>query len=321
MRAFAVVSLFLACAAPGWAQVPAPDPERRHDRDTIERQMEDFEWRKARDRRDLLRPLATRRFVDAVERFAPAATPAALHATWGEFLSGTGEYFVAVALSHDVDLAFHAGRGCQVFGEVRDATGRRVLGFETKSTVSVTGNQAHLEVALPLPAGAYTAVLGVALGRNDPVLMTRVLLQPAAIAPGAFEVSRLFVSGDVYPMPEPQVPDEPFAFGSIKVVPRGDRTFSSREEPWLFVVVRNPPAAAGAPQLGARVLLEGPSGPRTFAVADVTPLRLKGFENHWGLGVPLRLAGFASGDYVATLELVERGSGQALSRQAAFAVR
>jgi hypothetical protein len=37
--------------------------------------------------------------------------------------------------------------------------------------------------------------------------------------------------------------------------------------------------------------------------------------------VPLRLAGFASGDYVATLELVERGSGQALSRQAAFAVR
>jgi hypothetical protein len=261
-----------------------------------------------------VRPLRARTLRRALDDFAAGRGDLRHDVTlsWGEFLSGTGKPFLAIALDRETDADLGDGQKVTVFGELLDERGGAVRAFEADDRVEATGGRSLVEVALPLPSGVARARLGIAVGGEVRWLIEQPMA-PQAIDTAAFALSRPVLSLDVRPLSKPQGPDDPFCFGGLRVTPRGDRTFRSAEQPWLFVVVRTPGIGAGAtPQLAAELVLqsrlEGASA-RRYPVAAPTPAPLRGFEGQWGLGIPLPVDGLQPGEYDATLRVTEKASG------------
>lgn len=232
-----------------------------------------------------------------------------LHAAWGEFLSGTGDYFIALNVARAGGGDFTEGTSATLFAEIVDANGKQVLGFQTTRPLLASNGLVYAEVPLKLPPGSYKATVGLATG-GTPRSMIAVTIDAGPIDPKGFSASRLILSDNVFPLTAAQKPDDPFAFGGLKVVPRGDLTFSAGRELWLFLVVRNPGLEGGTtPVLRARAVLTGPAGPasrtRAIPVSDLTPTPLRGFDGHWGLGIPLDTSRLAPGDYSVSLELTD----------------
>ncbi|HET9766807.1 MAG TPA: hypothetical protein VFS60_08160 [Thermoanaerobaculia bacterium] len=262
---------------------------------------------------EAVRPLKTKAFRRAIDdlRAGKGDFRRDVALSWGEFLSGTGKPFLALSLDRPVDADLAAGVQATLFGEIVDASGNVVTGFEIQDQVELAAGRAIVDAALPLPASGSRAVVGIALRGEVRWLVDQPLdVQP--IAEKGFTLSRPILSLDVHPLEKPQRPDDPFCFGGLRVVPRGDRAFRAADQPWLFVIARTPGGAPDAvPALTAKLVINGPEDGKTrrYPISGLTPAPLRGFDSQWGLGIPLPVGELPPGEYEATLEISEKAAG------------
>lgn len=271
-----------------------------------------------------VRPLKNKAYRRALDDFRAGKSDLRrdLAVSWGEFLSGTGKPFLALALDRASDADLPAGKAVTVFGEIVDAAGKVVTSFEADDEPELSAGRALVDVALPLETRGARALVGVAMGSEVRWLVEQPL-ELREIDRKSFALSRPILSLDVRPLLVPQRPDDPFCFGGLRVAPRGDRTFRRGDEPWLFVVVRAPQLAEGAtPQLAAELLVERTEGgmTRKYPIHAPTATPLRGFDGQWGLGIPLPVGGLSPGDYQASLQVTEKAGGTSATAVAAFTV-
>ena len=108
----------------------------------------------------------------------------------------------------------------------------------------------------------------------------------------------MILSNNAYPLAEAQFITDPFAFGGLKVVPRGNLTFRQAEDLWYFVETRNPgiDPATTQPKMSLKVTITGKTDEgKPVKIAGpaevVQAIELKGVTGHWGVGQAIPLAG------------------------------
>lgn len=310
LRGAVVLALF---ALPLLAQPRTGSPIEREPKTPreLERQIDNVWHRDQATSRYELPPLESAIYKQTIEDFhaGHADVVEDIRATWGEYLSGTGEYFVAFQVDRAAGGDLVGGTNATLFGEVVDASGKQAVSFQTTRPLNASNGFVYTDFPLKLAPGAYTATVGLAIG-GTPRSMVTTQINADPIDPKAFGVSRLILSDDIHPLAVPQKANDPFAFGGLKVVPRGNLSFTSGRDLWLFLVVRNPGLDdAKAPVIRARVVLNGPEGTssrkKIMPVSDLTPIPLQGFAGHWGLGIPIDSSKLAAGQYSVSLDLTD----------------
>jgi GWxTD domain-containing protein len=203
--------------------------------------------------------------------------------TYAELLSPTGEYFVPVQLYIPKSAGLTADSVTTFFGVIEDATGKTVAEFEEPAKLASSNADLYFDRSLKLAPGTYRATLGLAAD-GKPVVMASSPMELKALSKDAAGLSRLLVSGDVHETAEAAVIGAPFAFGRVKIVPKGDRTFTNKDEITYFVEVVNPAIdeATNSPKLQVKLdLVQGGTGgtpARTISapIADAAALPLSG---------------------------------------------
>lgn len=231
---------------------------------------------------------------------------------WGEYITGGGEYFVPVQFYLTPKSGVTAASELTLFGEVRDAEGNVILIVEEPVKLSESKGDFYAGTSLALePAKTYTGVFGLAAG-DKPVALTRTDLKLEGVTKGTPGVSQLILSDNIFALTEPQMPDDPYSFGGIRVVPKGDRTFTTADDLWYFYEVRNPTIdpATGQPALQSSIEVEGTTSDgkkRTMRspLSEVRAEPLRGVEGHYGVGSSIPLTSFAPGKYTFTIKLLD----------------
>jgi GWxTD domain-containing protein len=252
-----------------------------------------------------LQSAALRAAID--EARAAKASSDSLFLSYGEFVTPAGEYFVPVQLYVPKSAGLAAGSNVTFFGAVENEGGERVAEIEENATLSASGDSAFYARSLTIPAGNYTGTFGLAKdGKPIAVVSKAMALQGRdASAPA---VSNLMLSNNVFALNEAQRPTDPFAFGGLKIVPKGDGAFKQSDELWYLFEVQNPgvDTATSKPKMSMKIAIKGKAKDGTeverSAPASLAELReLKGVANHYVLGQSLPLTSFQPGDYTITV--------------------
>jgi len=197
------------------------------------------------------------------------------------------------------------------FGVVEDTAGKPIAVFEEPAKLSVTKDDLYFDKSLMLPAGKHKAVFGLAQN-GKPLSMVQTEMNLAgSLDKDAPAISSLILSNNVYALPTAQHPDDPYAFGGIKVVPKGDKTFTTADELWYFFELRNPGlddknqpnvqvkvTMAGTTNEGKKVELSSPP-----AVASAIPL--KDVPGQYGIGSSINLASIKPGNYSLLVKVTD----------------
>lgn len=219
--------------------------------------------------------------IDAAETTADKN----LSITYSEMLTPDGTFFVPVQLYIPKSANLTADSVTTFFGVIEDTTGTRVLTFEEPATLSTSAGNLYFDKSLDLKPGTYRATLGLASADGKPVLVTSSPLEVKDLAPTSSGISRLVLASDIHQTDEAAVAGAPFAFGRVKIVPKGDRTFTNKDEINYFVEVVNPSLDPGTnlPKIQVKLELQAAAGKdgkpgRKIAAppADVTALPLTG---------------------------------------------
>jgi GWxTD domain-containing protein len=231
-----------------------------------------------------------------------------IYATTGEYLTGEGVDFapVLVYIPKDSSPAANA----TFFGVVEDASGKNVLAFEEAAKPVATKDDFFLDKSLALPPGKYRGYFGISDGGK--VSLVASDLELAGITKDAAGASQLLLANNIYPLSAAQAPTDPYAFGGLKVVPKGDRTFHSSDDLWYFVELRNPGIAEGAtePKVQVKLDVEGTdaTGKKTKMTAppmEVPATQIKGVPGHFAIGSSIPLQTFKPGDYTFTAKVID----------------
>ncbi|MFL6245175.1 MAG: GWxTD domain-containing protein [Thermoanaerobaculia bacterium] len=245
-------------------------------------------------------------------------------ATWGEYVTAEGEYFVPVQVYVPKSAGLNASQSLTFFGVVQDETGKNVAAFEEPAKLVASKDDLFVDRSFTgLPAGKYRGYFGLA-DNGKPVSMVTADMQLAGtMDKDAAGVSPLILSNNVYPLPVAQMPTDPHAFGGLKVVPKGDRTFRPADELWYFVELRNPgvdmpapaadgtTAAEGMPKIQIKIDVEGTekvSGKKVKRPApprEIEALAIKGVPGHYGIGNAIPLTSFKAGDYTFNVKVID----------------
>lgn len=278
--------------------------------------------------------LTTESLKSAVAAFTAASKnpyDKKLFLTFGEYVTGGGTYFVPVSLYVPKAAGIAPAENMTFFGVVQDATGKNVLAFEEPAKLLPSKDDFFVDHSmLGLPAGKSRGIFGLAVD-GQPVAMTSADMQLAGtLDKTAPSISQLILSNNVYPLSAAQRADDPYAFGGLKVVPKGDRTFTPADELWYFFELRNPgvpeapaPSAAAdgtvpaapvattpAPKLQVKLDVEGTQldGKKKKMSAppmQVDAIEIKGVPGHYGVGSAIPLGTFKPGDYTFTVKVID----------------
>ena len=169
--------------------------------------------------------------------------------TYVEFVSPSGDYYAPVALYVPASTGVTPDGADTFFGIVEDAAGKRVAVFEEPAKLTASKTDLYYDRTLILPSGKYTATFGLAKA-GAPVVVASAPLELTALGKDSTGTSRLVLSDDVYELPEAAPVKTPFAFGKLKIVPKGNLTFTNKDELQYFVEVHNPGLADVAPPEG-----------------------------------------------------------------------
>ena len=166
--------------------------------------------------------------------------------------------FAADARRHDL----RRGRRC--LGQARDVVRRA---GEADGVAHATSSSTR---SLTLQPGKYTAIVGLAKA-GQPVLVTTGPIEVAGPSKEAVGTSRLILSDNVYELGTAEPAKAPFAFGKLKIVPKGNLTFKNSDELNYFVEVNNPgiDPATNLPKLQYKLDLTGGPDKKTISA----PLR------------------------------------------------
>ncbi|HYO78992.1 MAG TPA: GWxTD domain-containing protein [Thermoanaerobaculia bacterium] len=245
---------------------------------------------------------------------AASAAPASdsLFLTTGEFITPTGEHFVPVQLWAPKSAGLTGGSEVTFFGTVtNEQGGTEVVSFEEPVKLAATNDDAYYARSLTLAPGRYRGTFGFARDGKPVSVVTRPIVVQGLdkAAPG---VSRLLLSTDVHPLTEAQRATDPFAFGGLKVVPRGNSTFRKSEELWYFVEMRNPGTdlSTNLPKLTMAVSIIGKSDAgknvkMLGAASEVPAQPLNGVPGHYAVGQAMPLSTFKPGNYTISLKLTD----------------
>ncbi|HYI10390.1 MAG TPA: GWxTD domain-containing protein [Thermoanaerobaculia bacterium] len=245
------------------------------------------------------------------EARASKAASDALFLSYGEFITAEGEHFVPVQLYAPKSAGLTAGPGMTFFGSVVNEVGEQVAIYEEPATLVASNDDVFYAKSIALGPGKYTGVFGLAKdGKPVSVIAKPIVVQGLdKAAPG---VSRLLLSGNVYPLSEAQLPTDPFAFGGLKVVPRSNQIFRQAEDLWYFVETRNPgiDPATTQPKISMKVTINGKTNEdKPVKIAGpaevVQPIELKGVTGHWGVGQAIPLATIKPGTYTMTVKITD----------------
>lgn len=232
--------------------------------------------------------------------------------TWGEFVTGAGEYFVPLSVYVPKSAGLAAGGGFTFFGAVQDANGKTVAAFEEPVTLTATKDDFFFDKSIPLPAGQLKGTFGLADASGKPVTMVSAAMELAGTIDKAAEgTSKLILSNNIFPMTEAQLPTEPFAFGGLKVIPKGDKTFSQADDLWYFIEIRNPGLGEDQkPKIQTKIDVEGKATDgKTIKMSappsEATTTEFRGMPGHWGVGSAIPLATFKPGTYNISIKVMD----------------
>lgn len=272
--------------------------------------------------------LSTEALATAVSEFkAATANPYAGKgfASWGEYVTSFGEYFVPVMLSVPKSSGLAADQEVTFFGVIEDASGKPVLAFEETEKLHAAKDDLFADRSLALPAGKHRGIFGIAAAGKPVAIVSTDMTLAGSLDKDAAAVSSLILSNYVQPMTEAQAPTEPFAFGGVKVVPKADKVFRPSDELWYFFELRNPGladaiapsegTATGAPpeqkpKIQVKVDVEGKDAEgkpskRSAPPREVDAVPMKGVPGHYGIGNAIPLQSFKPGDYTITLKVID----------------
>lgn len=246
-------------------------------------------------------------------------------ATWGEFVTSFGEYYVPVGLYIPKSSGATAAEAT-FFGVVQDAAGKNVLAFEEPVTLVATKDDFFADKSIALPAGKYRGTFGVAQGGKVIALAATDMDLAGTLDKDASAASRMILSNNVFPLAEAQRPTDPFAFGGLKVVPKADITFHTSDELWYFIELRNPGLSepvlpegtvpvnpADVPRVPkiqlkldvAGTTSEGKPVKMAAAPREIEAMELKGVPGHYGLGNAMPPNTFKPGEYTFTVKVID----------------
>ncbi|HVR42431.1 MAG TPA: GWxTD domain-containing protein [Thermoanaerobaculia bacterium] len=232
-----------------------------------------------------------------------------VHLSYGQFVTTDGNYFVPVQLFMPKGTGIAPNASVNFFGVVENEAGEVVAVYEEPVTVAESKNDLFVDKSLELEPGEYTGTFGLAVG-DEPVTIATTDMTLTAIDESEPGISDLILSNNIYALSEPQRPTDPYAFGGIKVVPKGDRTFETSDELWYFFELRNPSLDEnGLPkvQVGIDVTGEIKGQKKRFRLplSEAQPQELKGVPGHWAVGSAIPLSGFQPGDYTMEMKVID----------------
>ncbi len=272
--------------------------------------------------------LATPALATAVTEFKAAAKnpyDSKAFATWGEYVTPTGEYYVPVMLYVPKSSGITADGDVTFFGVVEDESGKSVLAFEQPARLAVAKDDLFIDKSLSLPAGKHRGIFGIARNGTPLAITSTDMTLAGSLDKDATAVSQLLLSNYVAAAQDVTAPTEPFSFGGVKVVPKADKSFRSSDELWFFFAMRNPglaepiapteASATGAvadarPKIQLKMDVEG-KGPDGKPIKKSAPPRevdavpMKGVPGHYGIGNAIPLESFKPGDYTITLKVMD----------------
>jgi GWxTD domain-containing protein len=260
------------------------------------------------------------------EARAAKAASKTLFFTFGEFVTADGTHFVPVQLYAPQSAGLAAGTEVTFFGSIDRQDGTRLLVVEEPVTLAASGDAVYHARTLTVPPGSYSATFGLAKeGKPISVVSRPITVQGVDMSsPG---VSSLMLSNNIYALTEAQEPTDPFAFGGLKVVPKGDATFKQSEDLWYFFEVRNPgiDTATNAPKYTMQLTITGTTadGKPVKMLGPVEPVQmqeLKGVAGHWAVGQALPLQTFKPGEYKIALKLTDAALGKTYDLSDTFRV-
>jgi GWxTD domain-containing protein len=248
---------------------------------------------------------------------------------YAEFVSPAGDPFVPVAVYIPSSANIATDGADTIFGAVEDASGTRVTAFEEPAKLTASRTDYFVDKSLTLPPGKYTAIVGLAKG-GQPVLVTSGPIEVAGPSKETVGTSRLILSDNVYELGTAEPPKSPFAFGKLKIVPKGNLTFKNSDELNYFVEVNNPgiDTATNLPKLQFKLDLTGGPDKKTISapLTDAAPLPLTGVPGpgHYAILSTIPLAevkpALKPGDYTLKMKIVDMVSKQSYTVEQSFKV-
>jgi len=249
--------------------------------------------------------------------------------TYAEFVSPAGDPFVPVMVYVPSSAGVAADAADTIFGAIEDASGTRVTTFEEPVKLTASRTDFFADKTLTLQPGKYSAIVGLAKG-GQPVLVTSGPLEVTGPSKEAVGTSRLILSDNVYELGTAEPPKAPFAFGKLKIVPKGNLTFKASDELNYFVEVNNPgiDAATNMPKLQYKLDLTGGPDKKTISapLSDAAPLPLSGAPGpgHYAIISAIPLAevkpALKPGDYLLKMKIVDTVSKQSYTVEQSFKV-
>jgi len=248
--------------------------------------------------------------------------------SYAEFVSPSGDPFVPVSVYVPSSANIAADAADTIFGAVEDASGTRVTSFEEPAKLTASRTDFFVDKSLTLPPGKYTAIVGLAKA-GQPVLVTSGPIEVTGPAKDAVGTSRLILSDNVYELGTAEPAKAAFAFGKLKVVPKGNLTFKNSDELNYFVEVNNPgiDTASNMPKLQYKLDLIGPDKKTISApLTDAAALPLSGAPGpgHYAILSTIPLAevkpALKPGDYTLKMKIVDTVSKQSYNVEQSFKV-
>jgi GWxTD domain-containing protein len=249
-----------------------------------------------------------------------------LYLAYDELITPQGEAFVPVALYAPKSAGLAASQPLTFFGTIEDASGATAAQFEEPATLSASKDDWFFDKSIKLAPGKYKATLGLAAD-GKPLSIVRGDLDVAAIDKDASALSRLILSNNVYNLTEAQKPTDPFAFGGLKVVPKGDAAFSTADDLWYFFEARNPgvDAKSGLPKIEGHLQITGTTADgkkvrMDGGTSDLEATPIKGSSGHYAVGASIPLATFKPGAYTLKMKVVDAVKNQSWDLEQSFTI-
>lgn len=231
--------------------------------------------------------------------------------TWGQFVTPDGEIFVPVQLFVPAGGGIEAGRKVTFFGVVENVAREIVSVFEEPVTLAASLRDAYVDKSLTLQPGTYKATVGLAENGNV-LAMSTTNMTIEALDPKESSISQLILSNNAFALAEAQLLTDPFAFGGLKVVPKADALFSTKDDIWYFFELRNPGIGdTGAPKIQAKIDMERKDDQNntvkkmSLPWQEIETLALKGVKDHYGLGMSFPLKDFVPGRYTVKIRVLD----------------
>jgi len=273
--------------------------------------------------------LKTAAFESAVAEAKEGKVAKNVNALFAEFVSPNGESYIPLQIYVPASAGIGADAADTIFGVVEDANGKRIAVFEEPAKLTASKGDFFADRTVLVPAaGKYTAVVGLAKG-GVVVAVTTVPIEAATPAADAVGVSKLILSDNIYELATAEPVKAPFAFGRLKIVPKGNLSFANNGELGYFVEVNNPgiDTASNLPKLQYKLDLVGPDKKTISApLTDVQALPLSGSvgPGHYAIVSTIPLGEMKpllkAGDYTLKMKIVDTVTKQSYTVEQPFKI-